>query len=262
MQGTTIKTSRAADLVADHIEALILEGTLRPGESLLPERDLAERLAVSRPTLRDGLKKLEERGLLTSSHGRGLKVAQLGTESISDPLLSLLARHTEAADDYLEFRDSIETKAAELAAQRANEVDLAAIRDCLERIDRAHGRNEPQEEVEADTQLHMTIYEASHNLVILQIMRALSQNLRSDVFHNRTRLFSIPHVRDLLRNQHKDIGNAIISRNAGAAREAAHHHLAYLQAATREIREAEAHLGVSLRRLERGGVANDKSSGG
>jgi GntR family transcriptional repressor for pyruvate dehydrogenase complex len=260
MEMTTIKTARAADLVADHIEALILEGTLRPGESLLPERELADRLAVSRPTLRDGLKKLEQRGLLTSSHGRGLKVAQLGTESISDPLLSMLARHSEAAEDYLEFRDAIETSAAALAAQRANEVDLSAIRNCLDRIDRAHARNEPKEEAEADTQLHMAIYEASHNLVILQVMRALSQNLRSDVFHNRTRLFSMPHVRDLLRNQHEDIGNAIISHDAEAARDAAHRHLSYLQAATREIRDAEANLGVSLRRLERGGLASDKST--
>lgn len=56
--------------VARHIEGLILEGTLRPGEPLLAERELAQRLGVSRPTLRDGLKLLEERGLLVAQ-GRG-----------------------------------------------------------------------------------------------------------------------------------------------------------------------------------------------
>ena len=65
--------------------------------------------------------------------------------------------------------------------------------------------------------------------------------------------------RDLLRDQHRAIGAAILERNADAARTAAHAHLAYLRSATREIREAEAKLGISLRRLEGGGLSNPKT---
>lgn len=248
------RPERAADLVMKHIERLILEGSLRSGEPLLPERELAERLNVSRPTLRDALKALELKGFLTSREGKGMRVARLGA-AISDPLIALLAQRSEVADDYLEFRDIVESSAAALAARRASKVDIDRIRQCVDRIERAHLSGDPVEEAEADAELHMTIYEASHNLVLLQIMQALSGNLKMDVLHNRRRLFTIPYVRDILRDQHLAIAQAIIDKRPDDARAAAHAHLNYLLQATREIREAEAKLDVSLRRLESGGLS-------
>lgn len=249
-----VRPKRVADVVASHIEVLILEGSLRPGEPLLAERDLAERLNVSRPTLRDALKLLESRGLLTGRRGRGMRVAQLGVATMIDPLIAMFAERREVADDYLEFRDVVETAAAAMAAQRASNVDIEQLRACLDRIDRAHAANDPMVEAEADAELHMTIYEASHNLVLLQIMRALSANLLRDVLHNRSQLFTISNVREILRTQHKAIAEAIIQKNPEDARTAAHEHLIYLRGAAREIREADAKRDLSLRRLERGGL--------
>src|SRR5690606_15099370 len=206
-----IRPERAADVVRKHIEDLILEGSLRPGESLLPERELAARLNVSRPTLRDALRALEEHGLLVKE-GRSLKVARLGAASIADPLIRMLAERSEVADDYLEFRDVVESSAAAMAAERANELDIQQIRNCIALIEAAHDANDPAAEAEADAELHIAIYEASHNLVLLQIMRALSGNLRMDVMHNRQRLFTIPYVRDLLRDQHLAIARAIVEK--------------------------------------------------
>lgn len=251
----TLKPERTADLVVRHIEDLILEGALRAGDPLLPERELAERLNVSRPTLRDGLKILEERGILVSEGRRGLRVARIGSASIADPLIALLSERAEVVDDYLEFRAVVESAAAAMAATRANDIDLERIRDCLQRIDMAHDRDDPGEEAEADIEFHFAIFEACHNLVILQIMQALSSSLRSDVLHNRGRLFSIPCIRDLLREQHRAIGEAIRARDPDRARESAQAHLAYIRNATREIREAEANLDVSLRRLAGGGIS-------
>lgn len=249
-----VRPERVADAIARHIEGLILEGSLRPGEALLAERDLAERLNVSRPTLRDALKFLESKGLLTGKEGRGMKVAQLGVATMVDPLVAMLAGRREVADDYLEFRDIVESAAAAMAAQRASNIDIEQLRACLDRIDRAHTANDATEEAEADAELHMTIYEASHNLVLLQIMRALSANLLKDVLHNRSQLFTIPNVRDILRKQHIAIAEAIMQRRPEDARAAAHEHLTYLRSADREIRDAEAKLDLSLRRLEGGGL--------
>ncbi|HEY0274782.1 MAG TPA: GntR family transcriptional regulator, partial [Paenirhodobacter sp.] len=122
MTPSPLKSEPAAQVVASHIEALILEGSLVPGEQLRSERDLAAQLAVSRPTLRDGLKLLVDKGLLRPGSGRGLEVAPLGT-SMTDPLIALLAAHGEVADDYLEFRDIVECSAAAYAAVRANDID-------------------------------------------------------------------------------------------------------------------------------------------
>lgn len=256
----TIKSPKVAEQIAKHIEDLILEGSLHAGEALISERDLAERLNVSRPAVRDGLKILEERGLIDNNGGRGAKIAQLGAAAISDPLIALLSQRMEVADDYLEFRDIVESSAAALAAQRANAADIRRIQSCLEAIDNAHAEKDPEREAHADAELHIAIYEASQNVVILQIMQALSGNLRTDVVHNRTRLFSVAQIRDLLRDQHKSIADAIVAREPEKAREAAHAHLSYLSGAIREIREAEARLDVSLRRLQGGGLSAQKTS--
>ena len=244
---------RAADAAAGHIERLILEGALTPGEQLAPERELADRLGVSRPTLRDALKSLEDRGLLTRLP-RGVEVAQMGA-AIRDPLIALLSEHGEVADDYLEFREIVESSAAAMAAERATEIDRQRLRACMAAIETAHAANDPAAESEADADMHVAVYEASHNLVLLQIMRALAGNLRSDVLQNRRRMFSSPGVRTLLRDQHLAIADAIARGDAGAARDAAQAHLRFVRKALRDIRDAEAKLDLARRRQRGGGLS-------
>lgn len=254
MTDLSTRPHRAAEAVALHIETLILEGSLHPGEGLLPERDLAQRLNVSRPTLRDGLKLLQDRGLLVGEKGRGTRVAALGRAAITDPLLALLAQRPEVEDDYLDFRDVVESHAAALAAVRATDPDRDRIRAALDGIEAAHAAADPAAEAQADAVLHQAIYEASHNLVLLQIMRALGGNLRSNVAANRARLFTLPKVRDTLRDQHRAIGAAILGGDADAARAAAHGHLTYIRQAARDIAAATAHGDTARRRQSGGGI--------
>lgn len=252
--GTRKPPGRTALAVAERIEGLILEGSLRPGERLRPEREAAERLGVSRPTLREGIGLLEDRGLLLGEPGGATRVAPLGA-AITDPLAALLAsRRAETADDYLEFRGLVEGAAAALAAERATEVDLRAIAGCMSRIDEAHGGRDPIPEAEADADLHVAIYEATHNAVLLHVMRALSGMLRAGVFHGREKLYGRPEVRGLLRDQHRAIAEAVAARDAAAARAAAERHVAFTRGALREIGAAEARLEVSLRRMGAGGI--------
>lgn len=259
MTDFSIRTERAADAVARHIETLILEGSLAPGDGLLPERDLAARLNVSRPTLRDGLKLLQDRGLLEGERGRGLRVAGLGRTAITDPLLALLAQRPEVEDDYLDFRDVVESHAAGLAAARATPPDRDRIRAALDGIEAAHGAANPADEAEADAALHQAIYEASHNLVLLQIMRALSGNLRSNVAANRARMFTLPQMRERLRDQHRAIAAAILAGDPEAARAAAHAHLAYVREAARDLARAEAHGRTARRRQSGGGLGQRRT---
>src|ERR1700674_4921905 len=70
-----IRPEKLGDAIAEHLEKLILEGVLRPGEKLASERDLALKLDVSRPSLREALEKLQSKGLIETSKG-GTVVAQ------------------------------------------------------------------------------------------------------------------------------------------------------------------------------------------
>lgn len=253
----SLAPGRAA-VVARHIETLILEGSLAPDEGLLPERDLARRLNVSRPTLRDALKLLGDRGLLVGDKNRGTRVAALGRTAITDPLLALLAARPEVEDDYLDFRDVVESHAAALAALRATEPDRDRIRAALAAIETAHAAADPASEADADAALHQAIYEASHNLVLLQIMRALSGNLRSNVAANRERMFTRPEIRDRLCDQHRAIGDAILRGDAAAARSAAHAHLSCIRQAARDIAAAALHDETARRRQSGGGLGQGR----
>jgi len=248
MQGT-IKPAKLADAIAEHLEKLILEGALRPGEKLLAERELAAKLDVSRPSLRDAIAKLEERGLLVTGRN-GTHIAQF-LSHIGDPLVALLQNNPKTTFDYLEFRSSIEAQAAMLAAQRATDLDRAGIRAIVARMKAAHGKDDSSEEADSDADLHLAIYEAAHNVVMLHIMRTLSEMLRNDVFYNRADLYSRQGVRDLLLSQHLEIADAVLAGDPPRAHAAAEAHVEYTLKTLREIRENDARLEVSLRRIGR-----------
>lgn len=250
-----IKGDSAGKSTARHLEDLILEGSLRPGEPLLPEREMALRLNVSRPTLRQGMKMLEDKGLLLVEPGGSRVVAPLAT-SITDPLIELLSTRGEVVDDYLELRRTLEGMAAVLAATRANDVDRATLRRCIERIDAAHEKADPRDEAEADVDLHVAIYEASHNIVLLQVMRALSGMLRRGVFHNREKLYARPEVREVLLGQHRAIFDAVMARDPESAGRAAEDHMTYTRRVLNEIAAAEARLEISLRRIDGGNLSS------
>lgn len=247
MRKDRIKPAKLAEAIASHLESLILEGSLRSGERLLAERELAQRLDVSRPSLREALSLLEERGLLESSRN-GSVVAPLLGEDFSGPLLAMAAEDANFNQDYLEFRCIVEGQAAYLAALRATEVDRDVLNRCHDAMQAAHQRQIPEEEAQADAALHLAVYEASHNLMVLHVMGSLGDLLRRDVTTNRTRMFTRKGVRELLLQQHLAIYRAVAAGDPDAARNAAMGHVLFTRTALQEIDEADTRLEMNLRR--------------
>jgi GntR family transcriptional repressor for pyruvate dehydrogenase complex len=183
----SIKPAKLSDAIAGHIEKLIREGGLIPGQRLLAERELSARLGVSCPSLREALGKLLAMGLLTTDVQGASYVSEALGSSFRDPLIGLLDDPV-ARFDYLEFRSIIEGTAACYAAERGSDIDMRNISDQFGRMQDAHARDDSDEHAKADADFHLAIYEASHNLVALHIMRSLESMLRSDVYLNRKRL--------------------------------------------------------------------------
>jgi GntR family transcriptional repressor for pyruvate dehydrogenase complex len=244
-----IKPQRVAEAIADHIEKLILQGVLRPGERLTPERELAEKLDVSRPSLREAIEMLASRGLLTTSHG-GTYVAQF-LSPLLKPLASLLEDNTQVTADYFEFREGVDAQAARYAALRASEIDRDAIRSCVDLMKNAHQLEDPTQEAQADVDLHLAIYDAAHNSVLLHIMRGLVELLRKNIFYSRQQLYQRPSVRSKLLAQHLAIADAILAGNAKAAEAAAFDHVRSTFNSVEEIRRDGVRLKESLLRVER-----------
>lgn len=244
-----IRPAKLADTIADHLEQLILEGSLRPGERLLAERELAQRFDVSRPSLREALEKLEKRGLLKSGRGGATFVAPMLGDGFTEPLYTALASRPETTFDYLEFRRFVEGSAAYFAALRGTDVDRDLIRECFEKMEAAHQQDDSSDEAETDADFHLAVYEASHNLVMLHIMRSLSDMLRKDVFYNRAKLYQRQGVRELLLEQHRAVYQTVMAGDPDAAKAAAEAHIDFTRDALMEIAKADARLEVSLRRI-------------
>lgn len=241
------KLSRA---VVRQIEQLILRGILRPGERLPPERDLADKLNVSRPSLREAIGELQERGLLMTKAGSGVYVADVLGSAFSEALIELFSSHEEAVFDYLAFRRDLEGIAAERAARLASETDLKVINQAYERMAKADKRTGAQKEAELDAAFHMSIIEASNNVVMLHMMRSIFDLLKEGVFYNRARIFQQNTTREELLGQHRAINNALQARDPSGARLAVENHLNFVNAALADQIKSDKNEGIARLRFE------------
>lgn len=236
--------------VIRQIELLILRGILRPGERLPSERELAERMDVSRPSLREALADLQDRGLLTTRPNAGVYVADVMGSAFAPALVDLFARHDEAVFDYISFRRDLESLAAERAARLASDTDLQVIDAIFTRMEAAHQKRDPSDEAALDAQFHMAIIEASHNVVMLHMMRSMFDLLRQGVFYNRQIMFKARTTRDMLLDQHRAINAALQARDPAAARAAVEAHLGFVETALAEQGRAARNEAVARQRLE------------
>lgn len=221
---------RLSDAIVAQVEQLIVEGALKPGDRLPPEREFAEVMAVSRPSLREAMLKLEARGLVHARRGGGYFVADVTAPTLTDPLVHLLQRHPPAAYDILELRQGLEEKAAYLAAQRRTDTDIAALGRCYAALTAADKRKgDAIADAETDLEFHLAIAEASHNVALIHVTRGLFNLLRTSTYRFRTLVFSRNGgAEHELHEQHRAIYDAIRNGHAEAARDAVHVHLGYL----------------------------------
>lgn len=216
--------------VTRQIEQLILRGILRPGERLPSERELSEKLGVSRPSLREALSEMQDAGLLNSRPSAGVYVSENLNSAFPKALIGLFANHEEAVMDYLTFRRDMEGLAAERAARFGSDTDLNVIATIFTRMEDIHDRRNPGEEARLDAEFHMSIVEASHNVVMLHMMRSMYHLLHEGVFYNRQRMFRQKSVRHEVLEQHRAINTALQARDATGARRAVEAHLDFVEA--------------------------------
>lgn len=245
-----VQPEKLSQSVVRQIEQLILRGILRPGERLPSERELSDRLGVSRPSLREALAELQEAGLLVSRAGAGVFVADVLGSAFSDALVRLFSTHEEAVFDYIAFRRDMEGLAAERAATHGTDTDLKVIDTIFQKMESAHSKRNPTEESQLDADFHLSIIEASHNVIMLHMMRSMYQLLREGVFYNRQIMFKQRTTRDTLLDQHRAINTALQARDAAGARAAVEAHLNFVEDALSDHQKAEKNEAIARKRFE------------
>jgi GntR family transcriptional repressor for pyruvate dehydrogenase complex len=202
---------------------LIESGALAPGEKLPGERDLSEQLQVSRGTVREAVQFVQALGLVEIRHGAGTFVrSSTAPNELQAEWRQWTIRHANRVHDLLEVRKALEPFAAELAAARIGDEQLAAMEEALRAMEMAVERSDTTALVQADVAFHHALYEAVGNAALLELADTMGQQL----LRERGAVLSLPKrpARSLV--EHQEIYEAIRGGDGRRARESAAAHLA------------------------------------
>ncbi|MEL6167523.1 MAG: FadR/GntR family transcriptional regulator [Pseudomonadota bacterium] len=224
-----IQSEKLSHSIVEQIELLILRGILEPGERLPSERDLSERMGVSRPSLREAIAELEGKGLLNSKRGAGIFVASDLRATFHPALLDLFSTHVEADFDYIALRRDLESIAIKRAIRHGSDTDLKIVDTVFERLRAADLAGDYEKAAELDALFHLTIIEAGHNSVLLHMMRALMAVFRTGVFRSRDIAFRQMVSATVFVDLHKSMNDALQARDLNAAEVAVNKHFDFVE---------------------------------
>jgi GntR family transcriptional repressor for pyruvate dehydrogenase complex len=226
---------------------MIERGELKQGDRLPPERELSQRLPISRSSLRAGIGFLSAMGVLKSRHGAGTFVAD-GPPALNGSSLNVLAAlHGFNLRQMFEARITLEKSMAGMAAERATDEHLAVLAEEVAEMYAA--LEDPQEYLIHDMRFHRTVAVASDN----PILAALMETVTAAIYERRRE--SVGHATDLKPSAdcHREIYRAIRTRNPKLARELMEQHLTMAQTAQ------EAEQPASEKELEVEGLPRKQS---
>ncbi len=222
-----IRPKRMSDQVFEQLKDLIFRGHLKPGERLMTERELAQNLGVSRPTVREAIHKLVAVQLLEHRQGQGTFVNVPKAEADGNPLAAIINVQDVSLMDLLEVRAGLEGNAVALAARRATDEDVREIEKSVQDMAAAVGSGNLGSD--ADIAFHMAIAFATQNTVQIHIMKSLYDLLFYGIRENLQHLYTEPNNLDKVLQQHTDILNAIRQRNPDEAYAAMKRHISFVQ---------------------------------
>ena len=214
----TIRRSKVYEVVARQIQNHIFEN-LKPGDVLPPERELAQKLGVSRSSVRDAIRSLELIGLLEPQQGRGTVVCEPTANAVAGPLAAVIAQKRKLVSELLEFRKIIEPPLAARAALHATAEQIAEMKQILQR--HAEKVRKGQSAIEEDNQFHYQIATAADNSIVFRILDVLMDMLRE----TRQRSLQTSGRPQKSLAGHRRILAALEQRNAAASQAAMLRHL-------------------------------------
>jgi len=220
MEFKEITPVRLYESAIEQIMDLVKKSELKPGDKLPPERELAEKLSISRNSLREAFRVLESRGLIKSKAGGGRYVREIRKNGYSNTENIILSLEKSSILELLEAREMFEVKIVKIAAQRATIEDIELIEKALNKMIEEEELKE-NKKTESDTEFHLAIARASHNFVFTNIIRLHLDLLKG----TREKTQQIPGRREERWREHQAILQAIKEHNSKKAGEAMLKHL-------------------------------------
>ena len=193
----------------------LLAGSLKPGDRLVSERDLAIQLGVGRPLVREALRALTMLGIVEIRDRIGTVVTRPDVSVLNDFFTFALAQQADMPDDVMQARVAIECQAIRLACERADIADFERLQAALARI--AETINESDAGGMADFEFHRTMVLASHSQTLAVLHNSMA-GLLTHVHRNRRELVqAFPSMKDYLIDDHRRIFEAVVARDPDRA---------------------------------------------
>ncbi len=228
-----IKQSKLSDEIVAQIRNSIKNGELQPNDVLPSEREMAKMLDVSRPPLREALNKLEAMGFIKIHRGRRVIVKSIGEAILPGMLAKAIVDDADLSMQLLEVRKVLESWAASQACRFATDDELKELQDtCKEMHD---DFLKPDLGLGSDAKFHMSIYNATHNVVFTHLMSTLFDLLWQSQKVARNIILNKKGNREALVEQHLAILKAIMGRDGKTAQKEM---LSHLQFVEQELRNA------------------------
>jgi GntR family transcriptional repressor for pyruvate dehydrogenase complex len=200
---TPLAPQRAARIATQLMDLIELK-KLSPGDKLPPERQLADLLAVSRPSLREALHILQAQGLVQIKHGQGTFVQE---PIVAQELRASMMTKTHGLNELFDAREVLEVPASKWAAEKATKEDIRLLRTTLNQIDTvtaSHPIDFDQLQL-LDAKFHLTIVGVAGNRFINQTLNVLQDVMRMSM---ETTL-RLPGRSEISRREHSEILTAI-----------------------------------------------------
>lgn len=213
-----VKNTKVYEVIMEQIKDIVKKGELKSGDKLPSERELADKLEVSRTSVREALKALTMLGLIESKHGEGNFIKSNFEDSLLEPLSIVFLLIENKNEDIIELRRIIEPEAAALAAKNIKGPELVELKKIMNEL---NDSLDFEASAELDKKFHYKIAQASGNHLISTIMFSISSLIEkyidSSYIHDMNK--------QLVKLQHEEIYMALESQDPKRASECVKKHL-------------------------------------
>lgn len=195
---------------------MIKNGTLKPGDKLLPVHQLAEQFQVGRSAVREALSALRAMGLIEMKQGEGTYVRNFDPSSLTKSLNNKLLMKKEDILNLLEVRKVLEVGAVRAALAKRTEANLQNMKQWLDEMAKSIGDENAGEK--ADFHFHMGIAESSHNNILLELMNHVSEMIAETIGESRRIiLYGEQTTSERLLEEHQSIYDAVLKQDVELA---------------------------------------------
>ncbi|MBG0777058.1 MAG: FadR family transcriptional regulator [Desulfovibrionaceae bacterium] len=225
-----IRKVRLSESVVDAIRQMIADQGFAPGDRFLSENELAERLQVSRSSVREAVRMLEVTGQVSVRHGKGIFIADSATRQF-EGFVDWLRDNGQSIREHFEVRLMIEPHTARLAAENATDEEVERLSAVHEDFVRNAARSNTDETIRSDREFHKLLAKATHNRTLF----ALTKSMTASLLDGWISSFHTPGRMDKTVHEHGLILEAVREKDAEAAKR---HMRTHLENAIRDIKSS------------------------